>query len=301
MNVEKFQRFILDWYRKNNRDYLPWRVTKTRAVSPYEIFVSEIMLQQTQVARVLEKYPQFLKAFPAVHHLAKAPLEKVLRVWQGMGYNRRARYLKKAAENIVKSHKGAVPSDPALLRTLPGIGHYTAGAIACFAYNKPVVFLDTNIRKILLKWFFCAYCNKLPRQNIVVSLALARKDKKEKEDKEDKEDKIGDREFLKIAESVCYKKDPRQWHYALMDYGTAMLTKEKGLLERAKSYHKQSRFEGSPRYWRSQIVKYLLQYRQASREELQVRVPCDIQPLVVSLVKDGLVEAASPDLYRISR
>lgn len=283
----KFQKYILNWYRKNNRDYLPWRVTKTRAVSPYEIFVSEIMLQQTQVARVLEKYPQFLKAFPTIRSLAEAPLKKVLRVWQGMGYNRRARYLKEAAEIMVKNYKGIVPADPALLRALPGVGSYTAGAIVCFAYNKPVAFLDTNIRKTLLKWFFYAYYNKLPRHNIVVSLA--------------RKDKIDDGELLKIAESVYYTKNPRKWHYALMDYGAVILAKEKGLLERIKSYHKQSRFEGSTRYWRSKIVKYLLQYEQASGEELQALVSGEIKPLLSSLARDGLIEATSPGPYRICR
>lgn len=277
MNAQKFQRDILTWYRKNNRDYLPWRMTKQRRVSPYEIFVSEIMLQQTQVARVLEKYPQFLKAFPTINRLAKVPLEKVLRVWQGMGYNRRARYLKKAAEIIVRDYKGIIPSDPAVLRRLPGFGSYTAGAIACFVYNKPVTFLDTNIRKVLLHKF----------RHGVSYVAV--------------DDVVDDKELLRIAEKMLYRKNPRKWHYALMDYGAVMLAKEKGLLERVKNYHKQSRFEGSTRYWRSQIVKYLLQYGQASGEELQALVSGDIQPLLSSLTRDGLVEATSPGLYHIAR
>lgn len=277
-NIKQFQRYILNWYRKNNRDHLPWRVTKTRAVNPYEIFVSEMMLQQTQVTRVLEKYARFLEAFPTILYLAKAPLEKVLRVWQGMGYNRRARFLKEAAEIIVKNHKGVIPSEPEILRALPGIGPYTAGAIACFAHNKPVTFLDTNIRKTLLKWFFYTTdYNKLPRQ------------------------KIDDRELLKIAENVCYKKNPRRWHYALMDYGALVLNNKPELLKRVKSYHRQPRFAGSTRYWRSQIVKYLLQYEQASGEELQALVSGEIQPLLSSLARDGLVEASSPGLYCICR
>lgn len=270
----KFQKYILNWYRKNNRDYLPWRVTKTRKVSPYEIFVSEIMLQQTQVARVLEKYSQFLKVFPTAHHLSRAPLEKILRVWQGMGYNRRAKYLKEAAEEIVRWHGGAIPFGLDVLRTLSGVGPYTAGAIACFAYNKPAVFLDTNIRKVFINHFFTV-------------------------NKRDDIDKINDEDLLNIAKKTLYTKNPRRWHYALMDYGAAMLVKEKGLLEHAKSYHKQSRFEGSSRYWRSQIVKYLLQYNQASGKELQALVSGEIQPLLSSLAKDGLIEVSSPGIYRI--
>lgn len=287
MNIPQFQQHILGWYRKNNRDYLPWRVTKQQRVSPYEIFVSEIMLQQTQVARVLEKYPQFFKAFPTLEHLAKAPLEKVLRVWQGMGYNRRARYLKEAAQEIVKKHGSIIPSDVAALHTLPGVGPYTAGAIACFAYNQPAVFLDTNIRKTFLAHFYSGKGGKFDK-------------------------KIGDEELLRIAENVLHRKNPRQWHYALMDYGAAMFAREGGLLERAKNYHKQPRFAGSTRYWRSKIVKYLLEYGQASGEELQALVsgetrynngviPDSIQPLLSSLTRDGLVEATSPGLYRIAQ
>ncbi|MBI3273703.1 MAG: A/G-specific adenine glycosylase [Candidatus Colwellbacteria bacterium] len=274
MNAQQFQKFILDWYRRNNRDYLPWRVTSARKVSPYEIFVSEIMLQQTQVARVLEKYSQFLKAFPTIHHLARAPLGNVLRVWQGMGYNRRARYLKEAAKKIVERYHGVIPSDSALLRALPGVGPYTAGAIACFAYNKPVVFLDTNIRKVLI--------NKFRHGENCVAV-------------------YDDKELLQIAEKILYQKNPRRWHYALMDYGAVTLAKKKGLLKRVKSYHKQPRFAGSTRYWRSQIMKYLLQYDHASKDELQAFVPSgEIKPLLSSLAKDGLVET-SDDLYRISR
>ena len=294
----RFQKYILSWYRENNRDYLPWRVTRQRKVSPYEIFVSEIMLQQTRVARVLEKYPQFLKVFPTVYHLARAPLPKMLRVWQGMGYNRRARYLKEAAEIIVKDYKGIVPSDPALLRRLSGVGPYTAGAIACFAYNKPAVFLDTNIRKVLIHYFFhqkkCY--NKFCHGKICVALLKIEKTKKKKEI-----NKIDDNDLLAIARKTLYMKNPRKWHYALMDYGAVMLAKEKGLLERVKNYHKQSRFEGSARYRRSQIVKYLLEYHYASEEELQALVSSEIKPLLSSLVRDGLVEAASPGLYRICR
>jgi A/G-specific adenine glycosylase len=283
VRYSKFQRHILDWYRKNNRDYLPWRFTKKKPVSPYEIFVSEIMLQQTQVGRVLEKYPKFLKAFPTIQHLARAPLPKLLRVWQGMGYNRRARYLKEAAEIMVKDYKGVVPSDLAILRRLPGVGPYTVGAIACFAYNKPVVFLDTNIRKVFLHHFLMS----LPRR----SLTLAPRN----------DNKIDDSQILAIAEKTLDRKNPRRWHYALMDYGAVMLNNKPELLKQAKIYHKQSRFEGSTRYWRSQIVKYLLRYGQVSGEELQMLVACNIHPLLTSLVRDGLVEASSPGLYCIAR
>lgn len=251
------------------------------------------MLQQTQVARVLEKYPEFLKAFPTIQHLAQAPLPKVLRVWQGMGYNRRARYLKETATIIVKNYGGVVPSDPAGLRRLLGVGPYTAGAIACFAYNKPVVFLDTNIRKALLYIFFQGYHKNSGRKNCGKFMVKAKKTKID--------DKVDDNVLLAVAKSVIYRKNPRKWHYALMDYGALMLHNKPELLKQVKGYHKQSRFKGSSRYWRSKIIKHLLQYGQASREELQALTQGGIKPLISSLERDGLVRASSPGLYRLCK
>ncbi len=225
MSTKTFQIRILRWYKKYKRDHLPWRRTK----NPYHILLSELMLQQTQVSRVVQKYPEFLRIFPTIHDLARAPLREVLKVWQGMGYNRRALYLKRAAEEIIKTYKGRIPSDTVLLQELPGIGNYTAGAIASFAFNKPVVFLDTNIRKVFIHFFFA---------------------KRKK--------KISDKEILKAARKVLYKNNPRMWHYALMDYGALELAKERRALKKAKAYHKQLPFPGSMRYFRSKIVRHIL-------------------------------------------
>ena len=260
--VKTFQRSIFDWHRVHKRDYLPWRISQKQSVSPYEIFVSEIMLQQTQVPRVLEKYPQFLRAFPTVRHLALSSLASVLKTWQGMGYNRRAFYLKRAAEEIVSRFGGVIPSDPDKLQKLPGVGSYTAGAVACFAFNKPVVFLDTNIRKVFLHYFF-------PRRY-----------------------RVDDREILAVAEKMLSRRDPRRWHYALMDYGATVLRKERKLNARAKYYHKQPPFFGSARFFRSQIVKHLLQYKKASEKELHTLLARDPGPFLVSLMKDRLVRAS---------
>ena len=148
-SINKFQKIVYDYYRIHGRD-LPWRKTR----NPYRILVSEIMLQQTQVERVIEKYKQFLAAFPNFSALADAPVRTVLTVWQGLGYNRRALALRSLAKTVMAEYTGRLPSDPETLITLPGIGKYTAGAVAAFAFNKPVVFMDTNVRRVFIHDFF---------------------------------------------------------------------------------------------------------------------------------------------------
>lgn len=267
-----FQSQLLQWYEQYKRDDLPWRRTKKQHVPPYEIFISEIMLQQTQVLRVRDKFPKFISVFPTLHHLAKAPLATVLREWQGMGYNRRGLYLKQCAEEIIKKFDGDIPSDPLLLETLPGIGPYTSGAISCFAFNRPTVFLDTNIRKLFIYYFFTD-CSA--------------------------QQKISDKEIIPIAKRLLYKKNPRVWNYALMDYGALLLSGKSELLSRAKSYHKQSSFLGSNRFFRSQIVQYLLKRQHASFNELQKICPHDISPLLINLCKEGLIRESQPHVFVI--
>ena len=269
-----FQSQLLKWYKKNKRDDLPWRFTTNRPIGAYEILVSEIMLQQTQVPRARDKFPKFLAAFPTIRHLALAPLDKVLKEWQGMGYNRRALYLKHCSEESVKKFGGQIPSDPLLLKTLPGIGPYTAGAVSCFAFNKPTVFLDTNIRKFFIHYFFS---------------------------RESKNKKISDTEILPIAERLLYKKNPRIWNYALMDYGALVLSRKPDLLSRVKNYHKQSPFLGSNRFFRSQIVQYLLKHRKASLDELQKTSPSDIRPILASLCNEGLIEQIAHGIFTVPK
>ena len=271
-----FQSQVLGWYKKNKRSYLPWRFTNKHSVGAYEILVSEIMLQQTQVSRVCDKFPKFLAAFPTIHHLAKASLDIVLKEWQGMGYNRRALYLKQCAQDVVKRFGGRIPFDTLVLKTLPGIGPYTAGAISSFAFNQPTVMLDTNIRKFFLHYFFSH--NHL-----------------------DINKKISDKEIFPIAERLLYRKNPRVWNYALMDYGALILSHKPELLSRAKLYHKQSPFLGSDRFFRSQIVQYVLKNKKASLIELQKTSPRDIQPILASLCKEGLIEEIKPHIFVIRR
>ena len=137
---------LLEWFTSNGRD-LPWRHTR----DPYRILVSEVMLQQTQVDRVVPRYHAFLQQFPTIEALAAAPTADVIRAWAGLGYNRRAVNLQRTARAVLDLHGGSFPSDVDALRTLPGIGPYTAGAVACFAFERDVAFLDTNIRRVVLR------------------------------------------------------------------------------------------------------------------------------------------------------
>ncbi|HSQ93670.1 MAG TPA: A/G-specific adenine glycosylase, partial [Methanoregula sp.] len=148
-SVRKFRDLVLTHYRCHGRD-LAWR----RTTDPYHILVSEIMLQQTQVERVSRKYPEFIAAFPDFPTLAEAPLSDVLGIWQGMGYNRRAIALQKCARRVVEEFGGTLPQDPDILATFPGIGKATAASICAFAFNRPVVFIETNIRTVFIHYFF---------------------------------------------------------------------------------------------------------------------------------------------------
>lgn len=144
-----FTRKLLAWYKRNAR-VLPWRETR----NPYAILVSEFMLQQTQVSRVLDYYPRFLKRFPTIASLARARPKAVMEEWDGLGYYARARNLHKLARQVTRLHDGTLPEKPEELRTLPGVGRYTAGAVACFAYERPVATVDTNVSRVLRRVFF---------------------------------------------------------------------------------------------------------------------------------------------------
>lgn len=153
------------------------------------------MLQQTQVDRVIPKYAQFLKTFPNWNALARAPQKKVLRAWQGLGYNRRALFVRRAAQTVVQKYGGALPRDFSALASLPGVGPYTAGALLAFIWNEPMVFIETNIRAVFLHHFFPQKAGRLPAQ------------------------KITDAELLPLITETLDLKNPRVWYWALMDYG----------------------------------------------------------------------------------
>lgn len=198
--VQTFQSYIFLWWKKHRRS-LPWRYTH----DPYKIMVSEVMLQQTQVSRVLPKYKEFLDAFPTVSDLAKAPASQVLRIWKGMGYNRRALYLKKAAM------VGKFPKDETKLMKLPGIGKYTARAILVFAYKKDVALVDTNIRQIITHVFFK---NKKQKESVIES----------------------------VANQLVPKGKSWEWHQALMDYGALALPAVPGVVTKQSTFKGSNRY-----------------------------------------------------------
>jgi A/G-specific adenine glycosylase len=190
--------------------------------------VSEVMLQQTQVERVRDHYLRFVGRFPTLSSLAGAPLTEVLEVWQGLGYNRRALNLKRAAMLVMEDFDGVMPRTPQALASLPGIGRYTAGAILAFAFNQPAVFLETNIRSVYLHHFFGDRSG------------------------------IHDRELLPLVEATMDREEPRGWYNALMDYGAALKRTLPNPSRRSLHHTRQSPFAGSNRQQRSIILKALL-------------------------------------------
>lgn len=148
LQASEFRRRLLRWFRRHGRD-LPWRRTR----DPYHIVVSEFMLQQTQVSRVEAYYHRFLERYPSIEALAAAPVATVRETWQGLGYYRRAANLHRLAQAVVADHRGVVPDDPAALMRLPGVGPYTAGAVACFAFEKATAAVDTNVARVIGRAF----------------------------------------------------------------------------------------------------------------------------------------------------
>lgn len=269
--VTRFQYKIWNWYRENAPS-LPWRETH----NPYHIFISEVMLQQTQIPRVLQKYPLFLKKFPTLQSLAKAPLRTVLATWHGMGYNRRALYLKHAAEQMYTHAAGTLPRNEEQLRALPGIGPYTARAILCFAYDICNPFIETNIRRVIIHEFF-------PNQ-----------------------EKVSDIDILKILQYIQPQASSLQceWYWALMDYGRDALQKVPNPNHKSRHYVKQTKFEGSPRYIRAKLISYLLTNKKATEEELFLSLkedqhladisPEDITRTLGVLKKENLIKKSRP-------
>lgn len=214
---------VTTFYTAHGRHDLPWRHTR----DPYTILVSEIMLQQTQVTRVINKYSDFLKLFPTAQSLAQAPLGAVLTAWQGLGYNRRAKLLHQCAQTIVGEYQGCWPQDIATLRSLPGIGPYTAGAVAAFAFSIPSTIIETNVRTVYLHHFF-------PKGTDIPDTAL-----------------------LPIITATLDHDDPRSWYYALMDYGSHLKQTIGNKNTQSKHYTKQSKFAGSDRQIRGAIIRTL--------------------------------------------
>jgi A/G-specific adenine glycosylase len=238
--IKEFRKIVLNHYRDHGRD-LVWRKT----TDPYQILVSEIMLQQTQVERVTVKFPAFIAAFPDFSSLASAQLSDVLAVWQGMGYNRRAISLQKCARLVIEEHNSTLPQDPGILVTFPGIGRATAASICAFAFNMPVLFIETNIRRVFIHFFFHNH------------------------------EKVDDSEILPIARQALGGQDPRTWYNALMDLGTALKKTGKNPNRRSRHYTKQAAFEGSDRKIRSHILRLLLADKHMTEKAITEKISED--------------------------
>ncbi len=230
LQKKAFIKTVKDYYKKHGRHDLPWRLT----TDPYKIAVSEVMLQQTQVVRVIEKYHEFLKTFPTVKQLADAPLQQVLLQWSGLGYNRRAKFLHQMAQTIVYDLDNHCPQTFTELLKLPGVGHYTAGAISAFAYNQPIAIIETNIRTVYLHHF----------HDLLHSgpMGAGVKD---------------DKELLPLIEETLDRKNPREWYWALMDYGSYLKSTGVKIHRTSAQYKKQTSFKGSLREVRGGIIKIL--------------------------------------------
>jgi len=219
----KFVKTVIDFYTVNGRHVLPWRKTS----DPYLILVSEIMLQQTQVERVVPKYQAFISAYPTAVALAQAPLRDVLVLWQGLGYNRRAKSLHEATRHIRTHYAGEFPHSREAIMCLPGVGPYTAGAILAFAFNEAVPMIETNIRTVYLHHFF-----------------------RSKTD-------VPDTELRSFILKTLDTKSPRTWYYALMDYGSYLKKTLPNPSKRSKHHTVQSKFVGSSRQIRGAIIRHL--------------------------------------------
>ncbi|MGM5481265.1 MAG: Fe-S cluster assembly protein HesB [Nanobdellota archaeon] len=252
-NISAFQDKILSYYESEGRD-LPWRHTTDR----YRIMVSEIMLQQTQVSRVIEKYGEWMEMFPTSNALAAASLSEVLKLWKGLGYNNRAKRLQDSARIIVDEYEGIVPDTVEELMKLPGIGPYTARSILIFADNLDIATVDTNIRRLFIAEF-------------------------------DVPEKTSDKELFEFAQRMIPKDRSRDWHNALMDYGAVVLTSRKSGI-RPKTT--QSKFIGSRRQYRAKMLHHIVEKGSLTVAEAESEYedsPAPVKEILDELASDGLV------------
>ncbi len=279
----EFQRVVWEYFDRHGRHELLWRLPDAGGFDPYKVLVSEVMLQQTQVNRVTSKYVEFLGLFPTVHDLVKASLGDVLIAWQGLGYNRRAKFLWQAAQMVVNELGGQFPTTQQELTKLPGVGVNTAGAIMAYAYNKPVVFIETNIRTVYIH-HFCGDREGVPDKEIA--------------------------ELVQATLPMGDNANIRWWYWALMDYGTHIKQTTGNKSRASKSYTKQSPFAGSKRAVRGAVIRYLsqknLQNQQGSttsptnREGLQKAISDPrLTDVLDELIQEGMVQERA-GIYRLA-
>lgn len=263
--LNDFQETVWDFYHRFGRSFV-WRNAK----DPYKITISEVMLQQTQTFRVIEKYDQFIDTFSSFEILAGASLHDVLSVWQGLGYNRRGKFLHQLAQQVVEEYKGVLPDDPVLLLKLPGIGPATAASICAFAFNKPTVFIETNIRAVFIHFFF--------------------KDKQT----------VHDNDIFPLIEQTIDTENPREWYYALMDYGVMLKRTTLNPSRKSKHYARQSKFEGSTRQIRGQIIKQLTDEKRVVLQALKDRLPFEInriEEVIQDLKQEQMITVKNDEIF----
>lgn len=260
--LDDFRQIVWQYYKQHGRS-MPWRDDP----SPFHVVLSELMLQQTQVSRVIPKYNAFLYTCDSFASIATQPLSTIIELWSGLGYNRRARYLYQLSQMIVRDYDGQLPDSLDELQKLPGIGRNTAGAIMAYAFNQPVGYVETNIRTVFFHHFFPGDRN------------------------------VSDSQLLAISEAVCDPEHPREWYWALMDYGAHLKSTTGARLNISRHYKKQSPLDGSVRQVRGQIVRTLVA-GPITLSQLEERVTVDerFRPALDGLVRDGLVETTSDSI-----
>jgi len=271
-----FKKTVCDFYKKHARD-LPWR----HDTSAYRIVVSEIMLQQTQAPRVVRKFDPFIKKFPSFAALAKAPTLDVLKEWQGLGYNRRALNLHRLAKTVMEKYVGKLPKTYNELVDLPGVGPNTAGSILAFAFNVPYPFIETNIRSVYIHFFFSKVEKKEGRKAC-------------KKIKDEQIMPIIEKTLGEATKSGPFKKNPREWYYALMDYGVFLKRTLPNPSRRSAHHVQQSRFEGSNRQLRARILRFVMEkprtLKEIKKEYADRKHPMEqVRKNMENLVKEGFL------------
>lgn len=271
VSQDRLDQFIKTVQERGEELYrdLPWRNT----YDPYAILLSEVMLQQTQVARVMGRWEQWLGTFPTPADLSAAPLPPVLELWQGMGYNRRALNLKRCAEAIVAEYDGVVPRDKRALLALPGIGPATSAGVRVFAFREPDIYIETNVRTVFIHELF------------------------------GEQEQVSDKELLPLVEATCPQDESvRSWYYSLLDYGAYLKKTQVNPSRKSKHYTRQSKFEGSHRQKRAyllrrvlegvsnldELVRDLAQYESEAGRQEPARD--EVKGILDELQKDGFVE-----------
>lgn len=255
-----FRNSVWEYYAAHGRHDLPWRQSEPNgSFDPYKILVSELMLQQTQVKRVIPKFHEFLSLFPDANALAHAPLGDVLQVWSGLGYNRRAKFLWQSAQMVITAFGGEFPANQTELTKLPGVGKNTAGAIMAYAFNVPVAFVETNIATVYIHHFFTDQTN------------------------------ISNFDILQLVEQTMDRAQPRVWYWALMDYGTHLKQTVGNKTRASKTYTKQSPFEGSKRQVRGKVLKLLAGGAKQTQQLIEALNDPRAEAVLHDLQQEGMI------------